>query len=58
MPCTDSTGYTSAAPRSNHPGGVHSVRVDASVGFLADDVDEIAMAYAICTTDDQAAPPP
>ena len=51
MPCTNAKGYISAAPRSSHVGGVNAVRLDASVTFLSDDVDEVAMAYAIATND-------
>jgi len=53
MPCTDSPGYISAAPRSNHPGGVYSVFLDGSVHFLLDDIDEPTMAHLICITDGQ-----
>ena len=51
MPCTANTGYTSAAPRSNHIGGVNAACLDGSVHFLVDDIDEFAMAYLIGTTD-------
>jgi prepilin-type N-terminal cleavage/methylation domain-containing protein len=54
MPCTDSTGYVSAAPRSNHARGVNVAYLDASVHYLPDDVDEYVMAYLIATTDGQA----
>lgn len=40
-------GYTSAAPRSLHPGGVNSGYLDGHVDFLPDDVDPFAMAYLI-----------
>lgn len=52
MPCTDRfDGYISAAPRSNHPGGVNVVFLDGHVGFLPNDVDELAMVYMIHPTD-------
>ena len=54
MPCTDNTLYMSAAPRSNHIGGVNSVFLDGSVHFLADDIDEATMAYLITTIDGRA----
>ena len=58
MPCatwTESGGWNflSAAPRSNHPGGVHVAFVDGHVGFLLDGVDEIAMAYMVSVNDRQ-----
>ncbi len=43
--------YLSAAPRSNHPGGVGVAFVDGHVSFLPDDVDELAMAYLVCAND-------
>ncbi len=58
MPCTDSKGYTSAAPRSNHVAGVNVTFLDGSVHFLSDDVDEITMAHLICTVDGQVVESP
>lgn len=55
MPCTtdlDMWRYISAAPRSNHPGGVNAACLDGSGHFLSDDVDEIAMAYMIAIDDE------
>ena len=43
--------YLSAAPRSNHFGGVNVVFVDGHVGFVPDQVDEIAMAYMVSAND-------
>ena len=43
--------WLSAAPRSVHPGGVNVVLLDGSVTFLANDVDEIAMSYAVAIND-------
>lgn len=53
MPCMTEAqaGYISAAPRSNHPGGVHGGNLDGSVRFISNDVDEVAMAYQICVSD-------
>jgi prepilin-type processing-associated H-X9-DG protein len=41
------TGYISAAPRSNHKGGVNVAYLDGHVGFLPNMVDPLAMAYLI-----------
>jgi prepilin-type N-terminal cleavage/methylation domain-containing protein/prepilin-type processing-associated H-X9-DG protein len=43
--------YLSAAPRSQHLGGVNVCFMDGHTGFLADDVDEYAMAYLISVND-------
>ncbi|MAT70502.1 MAG: hypothetical protein CMJ58_13370 [Planctomycetaceae bacterium] len=52
MPCVDEyKGYISAAPRSLHPGGVYSTRLDGSVHFLRDDIDEFALAFLISVDD-------
>ena len=58
MPCTNNPGYMSAAPRSNHIGGVCSAFLDGSVHFLANDIDELLMVYLIATSDDQIIEPP
>ncbi|MEM9352591.1 MAG: DUF1559 domain-containing protein [Planctomycetota bacterium] len=53
MPCQHRYwGYISAAPRSNHPGGVYVAYLDGHVDFLADDVDEPTMAYLIYIADE------
>ena len=44
-------GYMSAAPRSLHPGGVNASFLDGHVGFLVDEIDEVAMAYLISIND-------
>ena len=59
MPCaTWAAGtefeYLSAAPRSNHPGGVCVTFVDGHVSFLSNGVDEIVMAYMVSVNDGQA----
>jgi prepilin-type N-terminal cleavage/methylation domain-containing protein/prepilin-type processing-associated H-X9-DG protein len=56
MPCatwasTGANNYLSAAPRSQHPGGVNVAWADGRVTFLLDDVDEITMAYLIAVDD-------
>lgn len=52
MPCNDQFyGYISAAPRSQHTGGVNVVFLDGHVGFLPNNIDEYAMLYMIDTTD-------
>jgi prepilin-type N-terminal cleavage/methylation domain-containing protein/prepilin-type processing-associated H-X9-DG protein len=53
MSCAEfeSARYMSAAPRSNHPGGVNTVFVDGHCTFLTDDVDEFAMAVLINVDD-------
>ena len=51
MPCNDLEGYISAAPRSQHPGGVNSVFMDGHVAFLPNDIDEHAMLWMISTND-------
>lgn len=40
-------GYLSAAPRSQHPGGINAAFLDGHVIFLSDDVDPVAMALMI-----------
>ena len=47
--------YLSAAPRSNHPGGVVAAQLDGSVLFLPNSVDARALALRICTFDGQQA---
>lgn len=51
MPCLTSAGYISAAPRSQHPGGVNAAFVDGHVEFLPDDIDELAMNFMISFAD-------
>jgi prepilin-type N-terminal cleavage/methylation domain-containing protein/prepilin-type processing-associated H-X9-DG protein len=54
MPCNDEYwGYISAAPRSQHTGGVNSVFLDGHVGFLPNNIDEYTMLYMIDTSDGQ-----
>jgi len=53
MPCVRSrwtlglSGYVSAAPRSNHTGGVVVAFLDGHVDFLLNDVDPIEMSYLV-----------
>ena len=56
MPCATwaaggANEYLSAAPRSQHPGGVNVAWADGRVTFLLDDVDEVTMAYLIAVDD-------
>ena len=57
MPCLrqptvpDLRNHMSAAPRSLHPGGVNAAFLDGHVTFLANDVDEFAMAHLTCAED-------
>ena len=54
LPCTDFwAGYISAAPRSQHPGGVNAAFVDGHVTFLRDEVDELRMMYMIMIDDER-----
>jgi prepilin-type N-terminal cleavage/methylation domain-containing protein/prepilin-type processing-associated H-X9-DG protein len=57
MPCGEYGGgsmhYLSAAPRSNHPGGVNVVFLDGHVGFISNSVNEMAMALLISCYDNQ-----
>lgn len=58
MPCgnwqaeTDSD-FLSAAPRSQHPGGVNVFFLDGRTRFLEDNVDERVMAYTVGINDGQ-----
>ncbi len=59
MPCIQPTASTfvglyahlSAAPRSNHPGGVNAAYLDGHVAFLPNEIDEFSMAYAVSVND-------
>lgn len=44
-------GYMTAAPRSQHPGGVNGAYIDGHVQFLPDDIDEFVMAYSVSVND-------
>jgi prepilin-type N-terminal cleavage/methylation domain-containing protein/prepilin-type processing-associated H-X9-DG protein len=58
MPCNTWGGganyYLSAAPRSNHAGGVNIIFADGHIAFLPDTIDEWAMVYMVCPYDKQA----
>ena len=43
--------YLSAAPRSLHTGGVNVVSMDSHVNFVTNEIDPIAMAYMVSSTD-------
>ena len=56
MPCALFKGnyvysWLSSSARSMHPGGVNVTYVDGHVGFVTDDINEIAMAYMISIND-------
>lgn len=52
MPCSALyRGYISAAPRSNHVGGVNAAFADGHVTFLPNDIDEYSMHYMISVSD-------
>jgi prepilin-type N-terminal cleavage/methylation domain-containing protein/prepilin-type processing-associated H-X9-DG protein len=52
MPCNEAwTGYISAAPRSQHQGGVNVAFLDGHVGFLPNDIDEFVMLWMTSTND-------
>ena len=57
-PCGEYGGggnhYLSAAPRSQHPGGVNATFHDGRVQFLPNRVDELTMARMISCNDGQA----
>jgi hypothetical protein len=55
MQCGAGLGWISSAPRSQHVGGVNIARLDGSVSFLTDDVDDFVMAYAVSINDGQSA---
>ncbi len=52
MPCGPMT-YVSAAPRSNHPGGVVAVALDCHAGFVRNEIDSYVYSYLIATNDGQ-----
>ncbi len=54
MPCGAYRNWSSAAPRSQHGGGVNGVALDGHVGFVSDDVDVVAMGLAVCVEDRRA----
>ncbi len=54
MKCIGGTNYLSAAPRSQHPGGVFVAFVDGHVEFVNNGIDEIVMAYRIAINDGRA----
>jgi prepilin-type N-terminal cleavage/methylation domain-containing protein/prepilin-type processing-associated H-X9-DG protein len=62
MPCTNWQwdlglwGFISAAPRSNHIGGVNIAYLDGHVGFISDNVHPTAMAYLVDPRDSQVIP--
>ena len=59
MPCDTiaTSRYRSAAPRSEHIQGVMSVFLDGHVGFVPNDIDNVAFSYIISVNDAQAIDP-
>ncbi len=54
MPCSkDDDLWTSAAPRSRHPGGVNAAHCDGSVIWLGDEIDQFLMARKVSINDGQ-----
>ena len=59
MPCHKSiwplglAGYVSAAPRSNHVGGVNVAYLDGHVAFVSNGVDPFTMAYLVDIRDEE-----
>jgi prepilin-type processing-associated H-X9-DG protein len=47
------SGYISAAPRSNHIGGVNAAFLDGHVRFISDGIDPVEFAYLIDPRDSQ-----
>jgi hypothetical protein len=46
-------GFLSAAPRSNHPGGVLAAALDCHAGFVSNQIDSYVFSYLIATNDGQ-----
>jgi prepilin-type N-terminal cleavage/methylation domain-containing protein/prepilin-type processing-associated H-X9-DG protein len=57
MPCFNfaNSPWRTSAPRSLHGGGVNAAYVDGRVTFLADSIDEVAMAYLVSIADEEIA---
>lgn len=61
MPCSEQkwplglTGYSSAAPRSMHLGGVNAAYLDGHVEFVTDDIDPVVFSYDIGIRDGEIA---
>jgi prepilin-type processing-associated H-X9-DG protein len=63
MPCNTYTPgggleFLSAAPRSNHAGGVNAIYADGHVDFIADNIDQFLFAYLVSINDGQTIAPP
>ncbi len=52
LPCGN-LAFLSAAPRSNHPGGVVAAALDSHVGFVTNQIDSFVFAYLVATNDRQ-----
>jgi prepilin-type N-terminal cleavage/methylation domain-containing protein len=54
MPCeVENSTWTSAAPRSNHTGGVNAANCDGSVTFVTNEIDQFLMARKVSANDSQ-----
>jgi hypothetical protein len=54
MPCgADNGTWTSAAPRSNHPGGVNATNCDGSVRWIDNEIDQFLMSRLVSINDGQ-----
>ena len=51
MPCTRRRGWSSAAPRSRHRGGVFTCSLDGHVSFMSDDINAKVMATLVSIND-------
>jgi prepilin-type processing-associated H-X9-DG protein/prepilin-type N-terminal cleavage/methylation domain-containing protein len=49
-------GYISAAPRSNHPGGVNAAFLDGHVDFIENEIEPLALTNMVDIHDSQVAP--
>ncbi len=53
LPCLENPGWLSAAPRSQHVGGVFMAYVDGHVRFIGNEIDEAVMAYIVSIDDNR-----
>jgi len=54
MPCSpQSSSRSAASPRSSHVGGVNASRIDGSVNYISNDIDQFLMARMVSINDAQ-----